>query len=337
MLKNIIFISCFQLVLSYFIISLSKKLNLLDKPSNRKKHKIEVPFTGGIILSFTYLFSVFITNYDLLFINLILSYSFVIAVSGFLDDKYKFNPGTKLVFQILPILLIIDQNLFLLDLGEYYLFGKIILGSFDKIFTVLCLLFLINAFNYSDGIDGLTSLISIVIIISYSFFAFIFLKQAITEYLIIVCFPLLIFFIFNFNFIKGFKVFLGDSGSNLLGFMVGFIAIYLHRVEEIHAALIIWPLSFITYEFLSVNLYRAIKSRNIFEPGRDHIHYILHDIYKLNYNIILILLFLLNMFLIVLGSLAFFFLGTDASLFLFIVILIIYISIRLSIKKLKTL
>ena len=82
--------------------------------------------------------------------------------------------------------------------------------------------------------------------------------------------------------------------------MVGFIAIYLHRVEEIHAALIIWPLSFITYEFLSVNLYRAIKSRNIFEPGRDHIHYILHDIYKLNYNIILILLFLLNMFLIVL-------------------------------------
>ena len=89
MTSLIVKILIFQLIISILIIKISKRLNLLDIPNTRKVHKFLVPYTGGIIISFTFLFVVYITNFNIDYLNLILSTSFLIAISGFIDDRYN--------------------------------------------------------------------------------------------------------------------------------------------------------------------------------------------------------------------------------------------------------
>ena len=71
MTSLIVKILIFQLIISILIIKISKRLNLLDIPNTRKVHKFLVPYTGGIIISFTFLFVVYITNFNIDYLNLI--------------------------------------------------------------------------------------------------------------------------------------------------------------------------------------------------------------------------------------------------------------------------
>lgn len=330
---KIIFI---QIIFSFVLIYFSKKFKLLDYPSERKLHLTPVPYTGGLILAFVYLIIVFITDYEFGFINIILSYSFLVAIGGFLDDKYKFNPGTKIIFQVFPIFLIIDQNLYLTDLGDYPIFGLLKLGSFDKIFTILCCLILINAYNYSDGTDGLISALSFLTFISFAVFSTIILNnKELFEYLMIMSVPLVVFLIFNFGLIKNTKVFLGDFGSNIIGFIISFIAIFLYTEQGIHPALIIWPLSYIIYEFLCVNILRIINNNSIFKPGRDHFHFEIKESYRMSDKNVLAVLFLINLFYVVSGYFVFDFFGPELSIFYFVFMFIVYLLIRIRVNKSK--
>ena len=323
----------FQLIISFIIISISKKLYLVDLPSERKIHKFPVPYTGGIILAITYLFTVFQTNFDILEINNLLSFSFLIALTGFVDDKYKVNPGTKLILQTIPIFLLIDQNIFLEDLGKYYFFDTIKLASFAKIFTLLSCLLLINSFNYSDGIDGLITAISINILISYSIFLFNFEKQEEAKYILILITPLAIFFFFNIGVFKNFKVFLGDSGSNLLGFIFAFLTIYISKYENIHPMLLIWPLSYLVYEFLSVNILRLLNNKAVFKAGNDHMHYELKKLYNFKDKQILLIILLINIFFIFFGSYLYYNFIPEVSFLLYILMFLIYLSFKIFLSK----
>ena len=226
MISYLIKIFIFQIIISIPLITISKIKGLVDIPNERKIHKEPTPFTGGIILALTYLFIIFISDFNDRFLNLILAYGFIISLTGLVDDRYNVRPGTKLLLQTIPIFFLIDQNLYLSDLGNYEIIGILELGSLDKIFTFFCCLLLINAFNYNDGLDGLAASISIIILISFSIFLYILGNKIYFSNLIIISIPVFIFLFFNFGMIKKNKIFLGDSGSNLLGFIVSFLAIY---------------------------------------------------------------------------------------------------------------
>lgn len=334
MLSYLIKISLFQVIITFLIIYLSKKLNFLDHPGKRKKHDQPTPYTGGIILGITFLYIVFLTGYENNNLNLILSYGIFTALSGFLDDKYNFNPGTKLIIQVFPIYLLIDQNLFLTDLGYYEFFGFIQLGSFDVIFSILCCLFLINAFNYSDGIDGLISGISIIILISFSFFCYLFLSdKKVSQYLLTIALPFFIFIIFNLNVFKNFKIFLGDAGSNIAGFLISFIMIYLYKEENLHPSLLIWSVAYIVYEFLCVNIIRFKNEKKIFLADRDHMHYELKEVFKISEVSVLFILLTLNCIFILIGYMSFLNFGPDITLAFYVFFFFCYLLVRVKINS----
>jgi UDP-GlcNAc:undecaprenyl-phosphate/decaprenyl-phosphate GlcNAc-1-phosphate transferase len=320
-----------QIFISYIIISISFKLKLLDYPSERKIHKHPIPYTGGLILSFTFLFIVFLTDYENSNINLILSYSILASLTGFIDDKYHVNPGTKLILQSLPIFLLIQENIFLKDLGYYelYNFGYINLGSFDKIFTFFCCLFLINACNYTDGIDGLLPSIVIIILISF-FFLLLNIYEIRLDYIIIISFTFIIFLFFNLNNSK-FKIFLGNSGSNLCGLILSFISITVYLDYNLHPVLIIWPLAYIVYEFLAINIIRFSKKKKVFEPGQDHIHHILKNKFNGSQLKSLLVILLINLVLILFGYILFIYLEKLIVLIVYIVIFLFYLFFRFKI------
>lgn len=315
-----------QLFLTFFVLNLSNKLNFYDRPNSRKIHTKPVPYTGGIIISLTLLFVVFITDYDQKNLNLLLSFSILSCLSGFLDDKYNITPGTKLVLQAITIYILISEGIYLTDLGYFDYIGTLSLGSFDKIFTLLSCLLLINACNYSDGTDGQLSIITGIIILSYFVFLLL-LKEIKLNFLLIIIFPFLIFSLFNI-FGEKYKCFLGDSGSNLAGYLISFISIIMYQVYNIHPVIIIWSLAYLVFEFLAVNIFRYLNKKNIFEAGQDHLHYLLIKKYDCSHKLILLIISTINIFLISLGYFAFNTLNKEIILLLYLFIFLMYLFIR---------
>ena len=184
----------------------------------------------------------------------------MIAIVGFVDDKYHLNTGGKLSLQVLPVFyLIYIENMTLNDIGNYGFF-TLELYSFSKVFTLLCVLFLINSFNYFDGLDGSLGFSTLsVLCILY----FIVPDEKIKQFIIIMSLPIVAFLFFNLSLFKLPKLFLGDSGSLLLGFILSFLLIFLTNNIKIHPILLAWSVSIFVFEFLSTNIDRLVRKKYI--------------------------------------------------------------------------
>lgn len=325
------------ILVSFFILflfgKLSYALNLVDVPNNRKIHKKPTAFTGGIALSIILVCSIILFDGFNKNLSLILSIGFLISIVGLIDDKYNLNIGGKLSLQIIPIFyLIIFENFSLTSIGNYDLF-EIDLGTFSIPFTFLSVLLLINAFNYFDGLDGTLGFTSISVFGILYFLAveqnlhFLILEQNSQFFLIAIIIPILIFLIFNFSFFNLPKMFLGDSGSLFLGFVVSFILIFFANQKLIEPILLAWSVAIFVYEFLSINIIRLINKQKLFKAGQDHLHHVIlkkhNSLFFTNFIITS-----LNIIFFLIGYISSVLFNQIASLIIFILMFIIFFLIR---------
>jgi len=297
---------------------------LIDLPNKRKIHLEPTAYTGGIAIIISLLFALQGVDVFDKSLSLILSISFLISVVGLIDDKFYLNTGGKLSLQVIPIFyLIVFEGLALNNIGAYNHF-IVEMGSFKVPFTLLCVLFLTNAFNYFDGMNGTLSFTTIsVLAILY----FLVPDQNFQLFLIMILIPISIFLCFNFSLLKLPKLFLGDSGSLLLGFLISFILIYLANQKFIHPILLAWSIAIFVFEFLSINIIRLKNKQNPFKAGTDHLH---HRLFEENKSIFLtnFLISSLNIFLFTIGYLSFSFINELVSLILFVAFFIIFLILR---------
>ena len=296
----------------------------MDTPIKRKIHSKPTAYTGGVSLGIIYLIGILLFDFSSVHLNLILSIGFLVAIVGFIDDYYKLNVGGKISLQIIPIFyLVIFESLVLTNIGEYKYFN-LELGAFAIPFTFLSILFLINSFNYFDGLDGTLSFSSISVL---GILYFLIQAQNIQLYFLIIIIPICIFLLYNFSLIKLPKLFLGDSGSLLVGFIISFTLIYLASENLVHPILIAWSVVIFAYEFLSINIIRLNKKQDPFKAGLDHLHHIFYNKTK---SIFLTNLFIssTNIILFIIGYLTFSLIGPIISLILFIILFFIYFFLR---------
>ena len=324
MIINILIYSSISFLTLFLISKISYNLNLVDEPNRRKIHLTPTAYTGGLGLCLIYLMGIFLFDFSSEKLNLILSIAFLIGIVGFVDDKYNLNVGGKLSLQVIPIIyLIIIENLSLNHMGNYNYF-KLELNSFSIPFTLLAILFLINSFNYFDGLDGVLSFLTIS---TLGILFFLTPNENIKIFLIIVLIPILFFLCFNFSIFKLPKLFLGDSGSLLLGFIIAFTLIYLSIQKNVHPILLAFSISIFVYEFLSVNLIRLKNKKNIFSAGQDHLHHLFFkntkSIFKTN-----LFISLANIICFIIGYISFLLISPLASLILFIILFIIFFILR---------
>jgi len=320
-------------LLSFLILFLcgkvSYKLNLLDHPNKRKIHTKATAYTGGFAISVILLFSIFLFAVSDKNLNIILSIAFLISIIGLIDDKYNLDVSSKLSLQIIPIFyLVVFENLALQQIGDYNYF-KVELGSFVIPFTLMCVLLLINAFNYFDGIDGTLGFTSIsVLIILY----FLIPNQNFQLFLILILIPLAMFLCFNFSLFKLPKLFLGDSGSLLIGFVIAFVLIYLANQNLTHPILLAWSVVIFVYEFLSIHLIRLKNKKDPLKAGQDHLHHLLFNntksIFLTNFFISI-----MNIILFIIGYLSFLLISPLISLILFITFFLIFLILRNNYSK----
>jgi UDP-N-acetylmuramyl pentapeptide phosphotransferase/UDP-N-acetylglucosamine-1-phosphate transferase len=268
------FLSSFlTIILSFSLIYLCKKNFFLLNQSGDKHQvfvgKISAPLIGGVIIFFL-IFVFNFNNLDLFFVHI-----FSIFIIGLLSDLKKLNsPALRLMLQIFTILLavyfsniiIVNTRLNFLDqlLDNYY---------FAIIFTSFCILIIVNGTNFIDGVNSLV--IGYYIIICSSL---LFLEQKGFTLLfnyplqLIITFLIILFFFNLFN-----KLYLGDAGAYLLGFLFSteLINFYLQNIT-ISPFFIILLLWYPAFENLFSILRKMNLKRSPINPDTSHLHQLVY-------------------------------------------------------------
>ena len=295
-MKEYFLIIAFFCFINFLIILFSNKLilffNLYDHPNSiRKFHKNKTSLLGGSIILinilFFYLIDIIFNFYSFNNFNLTqLIFGAIFFYSlGLMDDKYDINANLKFILEILISILIInfDEDIMIKKIYFSIFDYSINLGNYSYLFTVFCIVIFVNALNMYDGVNLQSGSYTLILIISlYSYFENPLL-------LIILAISLLSFLFLNFKS----KIFLGDNGAYLLGFIISYIVIksaqnldYLYLTADKILLLMIIP----GLELIRLFLLRLIKKKHPFSADRDHIHHILLKNFSQNKTILILIL-----------------------------------------------
>ncbi|WP_178338904.1 MraY family glycosyltransferase [Arenibacter nanhaiticus] len=311
------------------IILLGYRKNLMATPGHRSSHVKKIPNLGGIGLfvafsiALTILGSLaYLSPTSLTKLVSLLSAMIILFFLGVKDDIIGLSPRKKLIGQILSAALVVMTT----DLRIHNLGGLFGLGDFPYLFsvafTIFLFVFVVNAFNLVDGIDGLASAIAIIASATFGIFAL--LNH---QYLMILTSFTLIGALAGFlryNFSEKRKLFMGDSGSMFIGFLLAFQAFSFLAYQDNHYGaftvsnapiLVLAILSFPLLDTIRVFIIRIKNKRSPFSADRNHIHHRLLDL-GLKHKKATIMVSIINIVMIIL---AFAIGGLDINLQLIII------------------
>ncbi len=280
---SFLYIAIFNL-LAFFIINflISKNNFLIDiKTSSDHKQLISienVPVSGGIILFVNTLFLNFFDNLNLLFL-------LIIFLIGLFADLQKFNsPKKRLLIQSLTIFLFVIYNdLLIRSIRIPFIDNYLSINLISFIFTSFCFLILINGSNFIDGANlqcsgYFFSVITILIYLNFTIINVEYIGFILPLNIFLVC------FIF-FNFFN--KSYLGDGGSYMLSFLLGYILIKFHLDTNVSPYFVVLMLWYPAFENL-FSIIRRIFNKNLSPDNPDilHLHHLLFNFVnkKLNLN-----------------------------------------------------
>ncbi len=280
-------------LLSLFYIKLlvhyAPRLGLVDIPNERSSHTKQTPRGAGIGF-----FLAVATVAPFFHWTLIENWSWVILaitlvfVVGILDDHKDVSPRSKLIVMVVSTLLIYQSDLVITDIGTYFGFD-IQLGWFALPFTLFAVLAFSNALNLIDGLDGLAGGISIIIL--GTFFTIGYQHQ--DEFMMVLSggfiAALAAFMVFNWH---PASIFMGDSGSLMLGFVITTVAI--KSLEYIPAVAVLFIAALPIIDTAVVVMRRKRTGRGIFSADQCHLHHIIHEFFTGNTRKTVIFLIILQ-------------------------------------------
>jgi UDP-GlcNAc:undecaprenyl-phosphate GlcNAc-1-phosphate transferase len=258
------------------------KFNILDTPDPRKVHTTPTPLIGGVGIYVAFLVAI-LSNvvYSTELIAVVIGAT-IVFISGLLDDIMKLSSKIRLLLQLTAVTILL-MNGITISLFEHTWLGTIL----NSLITYLWIIGLTNSTNFFDGMDGLASGLCIV----FSFFIGVVAFQTDQPLLgwmaIAVMGGCIGFLPYNFRPQNSAEIFLGDSGSNFLGFTLSSIAVMGVWSDKSTISSLITPVlifSVMIYDMVYITVSRIVtgKVHNIREwldyVGKDHLHHRLADL-----------------------------------------------------------
>lgn len=265
--------------------SVAFKFDLYDKPDGeRKLHTEYVPTLGGIALFLAFFVGFSVSG----FASQMQGYSYFAAAmlmlffTGMKDDLVGLSPTKKLLVEVaVGLMLILGSGIYIdnfygiLGIGELPFAASVLITLFTMIVVV-------NAYNLIDGVDGLAAGIGVIASLFFGIGFFVAGEYAMAMLSAVVAASLAGYLLHNFH---PASIFMGDTGSLIIGFLLAVQAIQFVGLNEIPAfveefgpissvmpvAILMIPL----YDTLRVFILRAKRRESPFDPGRDHIHHVL--------------------------------------------------------------
>ncbi len=284
-------------ILAYFIsvrtypviIYLSRKKNLMDDPEGRSSHSLRTPTLGGVGLFITFsvtliLMGIFadLTQESLIKLLSILGGVIILLFLGIKDDLIELSPKKKLMGQFLSSMIVVTMADARIE-GLFGLFGIGEIPYFLSIsLSILVFIFIINAFNLIDGIDGLAGSVGTLASLVLGAF-FIFSGNVLMALVsVIIIAGLVGFLTYNLSEKENKKLFMGDSGSMFIGFLLAYkIVSFLGLYEATQPSFmvphpLILVLAVLTYPLLDtcrVVVIRLMLGKNPLSADKNHIHH----------------------------------------------------------------
>lgn len=307
-------------ITTYFIIPkiiwVVNSRDLIDKPGNRSSHEKSTPTMAGVSFFLAIIMVVFLLkeeDVDNIGLNLIVALT-IIFIVGLKDDLVVSSPKAKMGGQFMAIIAVVLASSFQFTELHGFL-GIDIVPLFITIpFLIIFMLAIINSYNLIDGIDGLASIIGIVI---FSSFATVFYLVGLNYYFLIslgFIGVLVAYLRYNFSISK--KIFMGDTGSLIIGFCIAFLTVKFLSIKStqlVELPFLMQNKIFVIISIIGIPLFdtvrvigvRLLNKKSPFNPDRNHIHHILIDSglkhYKasiflalLNLSLISLIMFLSN-------------------------------------------
>lgn len=315
------------------IISIVRIKNLMDKPNQRSSHKEKTPTMGGVAFFASLLSSLyFLQVYDSHKLGLSLVIGLLILFYiGIKDDLVGVSPRTKIIGQMLSFIFVMDSNeLSITSLNGFLGFYELPLwiSYFLGIFIIISI---VNAYNLIDGINGSASMVGIMI---FSIFSYIF-YQTEDYYFVLLSISSIgcLSAFLRYNISKKNSIFMGDTGSLLIGFVIGvctlrFLNLPIERlsmanINYYNKFVLVFIILYIPFvDTMRVFLIRILKHRSPFFADRNHIHHIMIDYMKLSHIQASLLLALFNLLVFIFFYTANLYIST-ITLFIFLFLFII--------------
>ena len=266
-----------------FLMKLANKLHFTDKPSERKQHKTPTPLCGGIALYIGFFISYFLFVRDDLEQQIIVFVAAtLIVLIGLIDDWYKtkgkeFPIFPRLVIQLLSAILVFKAGI------VFEGFTNPITGNFIELnqaiqflLTITWIFGVTTVINWSDGMDGLAGGLSLISAITF-FLAAIILNQPKSALVSIILAGVICGFLYYNKYPA--KVFMGDSGANLLGFILSITALdgAFKQATVLSLFIPILALAVPIFDNLFVIIKRFSEGKPVYQADRSQIHYRLEE------------------------------------------------------------
>lgn len=266
-------------ILTPYVIRLANKIGAIDIPKDdRRVHKSPIPRMGGLSIYLSCIIvSLFTLKMNYRMFGLLFGATFIV-VMGIIDDVKPLKPLTKLLVQIAAacILMLFNIRIKTLSLPFFGHDRYFDIGYFGMLLTILWVVGVTNAVNLIDGLDGLacgTGIIASITLFIISLISGRYLSAIMT---ITLAGASLGFLYYNFN---PAKIFLGDTGSQFIGYMLASISI-LSAIKYYTAFSIFVPILAFgvpIYDTLSSIVRRKMNGKPIMEADRGHLHHRLLD------------------------------------------------------------
>ncbi|MGA9703015.1 MraY family glycosyltransferase [Pseudomonas sp.] len=263
------FIFLLSFLLTAFFRSYALKKNILDIPNERSSHHLPTPRGGGVAIVVTFMTSlvyVYLNHVIPLadFIGL-LSVTFFVAAIGFMDDKYSLSARWRLIGHFLSAI----WGIFWIGgLPDLVFFGiNIQLGFIGSVLSVFYLVWMLNLYNFMDGIDGLASLEAICVCFGMCILYFVVGAHELIVLPLSLAMAVLGFLCWN---MPPAKIFMGDAGSSFLGILLGLLSLQ----AAWHSPKLLWCWLILLGVFIvdaTVTLFRRfLRGAKVYEAHRSH-------------------------------------------------------------------
>ncbi|WP_246156354.1 undecaprenyl-phosphate alpha-N-acetylglucosaminyl 1-phosphate transferase [Thiohalocapsa marina] len=278
---------------------LAARFGLLDHPTERRKqHRQPTPLVGGIAIFLALLLALLLTvqiDHRLAFG---LGGAAVLVVVGGLDDRHGLGWKPRMLAQVVAALLLtLGAGVQLTSLGDLFGLGPLALGVFAVPFTVFATVGLINAFNMIDGIDGLAGGVALIALLALLPLS----SGTGTEVVLLPAIAAIVpYLLCNLGLFgcRRYKLFLGDAGSLLLGYLVTWMLIgavqapigSVQAPSALEPAAAIWLIAIPLLDALGVIAKRLLKRRSPFGADRGHLHHQLSRVFGSTQRALVVLL-----------------------------------------------
>ncbi len=266
-----------------FIIRIAQINKIFDMPDERKTHTYPISSLGGIAIFSGLVISLLLVS-DFMSVNAQFQYFlaafFVIFILGVIDDIFILKAWKKIVGQLLVSgLITMKAHLIVTNLQGFLGFYEIS-ETTGYMITFFSIILLINAFNLIDGVDGLAASLGLLSSVLFGVFFLINNQPAYGVLGFTMAGTLLAFLIYNF---PPARIFMGDSGSTLIGLVNAILAIRFIETASYGpvmpiaspAALAFGALLIPLMDVLRVIIIRVAKRRSPIAPDRNHLHHLL--------------------------------------------------------------